>query len=49
MLLPQKILQLIHQNLNLRAPKKTNNGPGKFLKIFIKFVKLNFEFLFHTI
>ena len=35
--------------LKLKAPKKINSGPGKFLIMFIKFVKLNFEFLSHTI
>ena len=34
--------------LKLNAPKKINNGPGKFLIKVIIFVKLGFEFPFHT-
>ena len=46
---PSKDLTISPPKLKLRAPKKINNGPGKFFKIFIKFVKLDFEFPSHTI
>ena len=46
---PSKDFTINPPKLKLRAPKKINNGPGKLFKIVIKFVKLNFEFLSHTI
>ena len=46
---PSKDLTINPPKLKLRAPKKINNGPGKLFKTFIKFVKLNFEFLSHTV
>ena len=46
---PSNDLTINPPKLKLKAPKKINNGPGKFLIIVIKFVKLNFEFLSHTI
>ena len=46
---PSKDFTINPPKLKLRAPKKIYNGPGKFFKIVIKFVKLNFEFLSHTI
>ena len=35
--------------LKLNAPKKINNGPGKFLMKVIIFVKLSFESLNHIV
>ena len=46
---PSKDLTINPPKLKLKAPKKINNGPGKFLIIFIKSVKLNFLFLSHII
>ena len=46
---PSKDLTISPPKLKLRAPKNISNGPGKLFKIFIKFVKLNFEFPIHTI
>ena len=46
---PSKDFTISPPKLKLKAPKKINNGPGNFFKIFIKFVKLNFEFPSHTI
>ena len=45
---PSKDLTINPPKLKLNAPKKINNGPGNFVIIFIKFVRLNFEFPFHT-
>ena len=45
---PSKDLTINPPKLKLKAPKKISNGPGKLLIIFILFVKLNFEFPFHT-
>ena len=45
---PSKDLTINPPKLRLTAPKKINNGPGNFVIIFIKFVKLNSEFPFHT-
>ena len=44
---PSKDLTIKPPKLKLKAPKKISNGPGRFLIKFIKFVKLNFEFLSH--
>ena len=46
---PSKDFTISPPKLKLRAPKNISNGPGKLFKIFIKFVKLNFEFPSHTI
>ena len=46
---PSKDFTKSPPKLKLRAPKNISNGPGKLFKIFIKFVKLNFESLSHTI
>ena len=46
---PSNDLTINPPKLKLKAPKKINNGPGKFLIMFIKSVKLNFEFPIHTI
>ena len=45
---PKKDLTINPPKLRLNAPKKINNGPGNLVTIFIKFVKLNFEFPSHT-
>ena len=45
---PSKDLTINPPKLRLKAPKKINNGPGNFVIIFIKFVRLNFEYPFHT-
>ena len=45
---PSKDLTMRPPKLKLHAPRNTNKGPGNFAIIFIKFVKLNFEFPFHT-
>ena len=45
---PSKDFTIIPPKLKLRAPKKINKGPGKFLTIFISIVKLNYMFQFHT-
>ena len=45
---PSKDLTINPPKLKLNAPKNINNGPGKFWIIFIRFVKLNFVFPFHT-
>ncbi len=34
--------------LKLQAPRKINKGPGSFVIMFIKFVKVNSEFPSHT-
>ena len=41
---PSKDLTIRPPKLKLKAPKKINNGPGRFLIIFIIFEKLNFVF-----
>ena len=46
---PSKDFTINHPKLKLNAPKKINNGPGKFLIKVIKFVKLNFESPGHII
>ena len=46
---PSNDLTIRPPKLRLIAPKKTKRGPGKFLIKFIKFEKLNFEFLTHTV
>ena len=46
---PSKDFTINPQKLKLNAPKKINNGPGKFLIKVIKFVKLNFESPGHII
>ena len=46
---PSKDLTIKPPKLRLTAPRNTKKGPGKFLNIFIKFEKLNFESLSHTI
>ena len=45
---PSKDLTINPPKLKLNAPKKINNGPGRFLTMFIKFEKLNFGFPFDT-
>ena len=45
---PSKDLTINPPKLKLKAPKKINKGPGRFLIIFITVVKLNFVFPFHT-
>ena len=45
---PSKDLTIRPPKLRLKAPKKINNGPDKFLIRFIIFVKLNFVFPTHT-
>ena len=45
---PSKDFIINPPKLKHKAPKKINNGPGNFVIIFIEFVRLNFEFLFHT-
>ena len=44
---PSKDFTISPPKLKLKAPKKINNGPGKFRTIFIVFVKLIFEFPSH--
>ena len=34
--------------LKQHAPRNINKGPGSFVIMFIKFVKVNFEFPSHT-
>ena len=46
---PSKDFTINPPKLKLNAPKKINNGPGKFLIKVIKFVKLNFESPGHII
>ena len=46
---PSKDFTINPPKLKLSAPKNISNGPGKLFKIYIKFVKLNFESLSHTI
>ena len=46
---PSKDLTINHTKLRQQAPKKTTKGPGNMVIIFIKFVKVNFEFLSHTV
>ena len=46
---PSKDFTINPPKLKLKAPKKINNGPGKFLIKVIKFVKLNFESPGHII
>ena len=46
---PSKDLTNNPPKLKLNAPKKINNGPGKFLIKVIKFVKLNFASLSHIV
>ena len=48
-LAPSKDLTIKPPKLKHTAPKKTSKGPGRFLTIFIKFEKLNFDFLIHTV
>ena len=43
---PSKDFTINPPILKLHAPRNTNNGPGNFVIIFIKFVKLNYEFPF---
>ena len=45
---PSNDLIINPPKLKLTAPKKTKSGPGRFFKTFIKFEKLNSEFLSHT-
>ena len=45
---PSKDLTINPPKLRLKAPKKIKNGPGNFVIIFIKFVRLNYEYPFHT-
>ena len=45
---PSKDLTINPPKLRLRAPRKINNGPGNFVIIFIKFVRLSYVFPFHT-
>ena len=46
---PSKDLTINPPKLKLNAPKKINNGPGKFLIKVIKFVKLNFASPSHIV
>ena len=46
---PSKDFTINPPKLKLNAPKKINNGPGKFLIKVIKFVKLNFASLSHIV
>ena len=46
---PSKDFTINPPKLKLNAPKKINNGPGKFLIKVIKFAKLNFESPGHII
>ena len=45
---PSKDFTISPPKLKHKAPKKINNGPGKFLTMFIMFVKLIFVFPSHT-
>ena len=45
---PSKDLTISPPKLKLQAPRKTNKGPGSFVIMFIKFVKVNSEFPSHT-
>ena len=45
---PSKDLTISPPKLKLRAPININNGPGKFLTMFIIFVKLIFVSPSHT-
>ena len=46
---PSKDFTINPPKLKLNAPKKINNGPGKFLIKVIEFAKLNFESPGHII
>ena len=46
---PSNDLTINPPKLKLNAPKKINNGPGKFLMKVIIFLKLGFEFLSHIV
>ncbi len=46
---PSKDLTIKPPKLKLTAPKKIKKGPGKFLIKFIRFERLNFEFLIHIV
>jgi len=45
---PSKDFTISPPKLKLHAPRNINKGPGSFVIIFIKYVKLNFEFPFDT-
>ena len=45
---PSKDLTISPPKLKLNAPRNINKGPGSFVIMFIKFVKVNFEFPSHT-
>ena len=44
---PSKDFTINPPKLKLQAPRNTNKGPGSFMIMFIKFVKVNFEFPSH--
>ena len=46
---PSKDFTINPPKLKLQAPRNTNKGPGSFVIMFIKFVKVNSEFPFDTI
>ena len=45
---PSKDFTISPPKLKLNAPRNINNGPGSFVIMFIKFVKVNSEFPSHT-
>ena len=44
---PSKDFTINPPKLKLHAPRNTNKGPGSFVIMFIKFVKVNSEFPSH--
>ena len=46
---PSKDFTISPPKLKLQAPRNTKSGPGSFVIMFIKFVKVNSEFPFDTI
>ena len=45
---PSKDFTISPPKLKLHAPRNTKSGPGSFVIMFIKFVKVNSEFPSHT-
>ena len=45
---PSKDFTISPPKLKLQAPRNTNKGPGSLVIMFIKFVRVNSAFPFHT-
>ena len=45
---PSKDFTIKPPKLKLQAPRNINKGPGSFVMMFIKFVRVNSEFPSHT-